>query len=107
MKFSHNWLQTFFDDKLPEPDVISQKLTFHSSEVEEILTVGDDTVFDLKVLPDKSAWLLSHRGLARELAVILERPLSRDPLTGPIFYGEAIPDLDRKTSCRERVLMPV
>ena len=59
MKFSHNWLQTFFDTPLPVPAVIEEKLTFHSSEVEEVVMIEDDTVYDLKVLPDKSAWLLS------------------------------------------------
>ncbi len=80
MKFSHNWLQTFFEAPLPTPQVLEEKLTFHSSEVEEVLSVGDDTVIDVKVLPDKSAWLLSHRGLAKELSVILDIPLQSDPL---------------------------
>ncbi len=82
MKFSYNWLQTYFEAPLPSPAVIEEKLTFHSSEVEEVIAVGDDTVFDLKVLPDKSAWLLSHRGLARELSVILGVPMKHDPLRG-------------------------
>ncbi len=80
MKFSYNWLQTFFDTPLPPPAAIEEKLTFHSSEVEEVTVVRDDTVFDVKVLPDKSAWLLSHRGLAKELSVILDLPLTNDPL---------------------------
>ncbi len=82
MKFSYNWLQTYFDTPLPSPAVIEEKLTFHSSEVEEVVTVENDTVFDLKVLPDKSAWLLSHRGLARELSVILGVPMKHDLLRG-------------------------
>ncbi len=81
MKFSHNWLQTFFAHPLPAPLAIADALTFHSSEVEEITTVGDDTVYEVKVLPDKSAWLLSHRGLAKELSVLLEIPMSSDPLS--------------------------
>jgi phenylalanyl-tRNA synthetase beta chain len=86
MKFSYNWLQTFFDTPLPAPTVIAEKLTFHSSEVEEVVTLGNDTVFDLKVLPDKSAWLLSHRGLAKELSVILDIPMKYDPLRGAVTY---------------------
>jgi phenylalanyl-tRNA synthetase beta chain len=93
MKFSYNWLQTYFDTPLPSPAVIEEKLTFHSSEVEEVLTVGDDTVFDLKILPDKSAWLLSHRGLARELSVILDIPMTEDPLRGVVDYGAPAPDV--------------
>ncbi len=93
MKFSHNWLQTFFDAPLPAPAVIEEKLTFHSSEVEEVLSVGDDTVFDVKVLPDKSAWLMSHRGLARELSVILDLPMKHDPLQGEVALGAPLPDV--------------
>ncbi len=93
MKFSHNWLQTFFDAPLPAPAVIEEKLTFHSSEVEEVVTVGDDTVYDVKVLPDKSAWLLSHRGLAKELSVILNMPMKHDPLRGDIDYGASLSDV--------------
>jgi phenylalanyl-tRNA synthetase beta chain len=93
MKFSYNWLQTYFDTTLPLAAVIEEKLTFHSSEVEEVLSVGDDTVFDLKILPDKSAWLLSHRGLAKELSVILNLPMKDDPLTGSIDFGTPATDV--------------
>lgn len=78
MKFSYNWLSTYFESPLPSAEVLADKITFHSSEVEEIIPVGDDTVIDVKVLPDKSAWLMSHRGLAKEVSVILNQPLKKD-----------------------------
>ncbi|MFN3188352.1 MAG: phenylalanine--tRNA ligase subunit beta [Candidatus Paceibacteria bacterium] len=84
MLFSRNWLQTFFETALPAAQVIEEKLTFHSSEIEEVTTVGDDMVFDIKILPDKSAWLLSHRGVAKELAVMLDLPMINDPLSEPL-----------------------
>ncbi|MCU0678040.1 MAG: phenylalanine--tRNA ligase subunit beta [Candidatus Pacebacteria bacterium] len=93
MQFSYNWLQTFFDAPLPSPAEIEEQLTFHSSEVEEVVRVGDDTTFEVKVLPDKSAWLLSHRGLAKELSVIFDIPMKQDPLRGDIDYGTALPDV--------------
>lgn len=80
MLVSYNWLQTFFATPLPSPEEIAEKLTFHSSEIEEVKVVGEDTVIDVKVLPDKSAWLLSHRGIAKELSVILNIPLQADSL---------------------------
>jgi phenylalanyl-tRNA synthetase beta chain len=80
MKISYNWLQTYFEAPLPSPEMVAEALTFHSSEIEEVAQIGDDTVFDIKVLPDKSAWLLSHRGVAKELSVILDIPLADDPL---------------------------
>ena len=78
MKISHNWLQTFFVTPLPPAPELEQLLTFHSSEIEEVLTVGNDTVLDVKVLPDKSAWLMSHRGVAKEISVITGAKLTHD-----------------------------
>lgn len=80
MNVSRNWLQTYFSAPLPEATRLEEALTFHSSEVEGIEKMGDDAVLDVKVLPDKSAWMLSHRGVAKELSVILDVPLSHDPL---------------------------
>jgi len=90
MLISYNWLQSYFETPLPSPDEVAQALTFHSSEIESAEKVGDDVVFDVKVLPDKSAWLLSHRGVAKELSVILRLPLKQDPLRGvPTSFPQA------------------
>lgn len=78
MKISYNILNTFFDGKLPEPSVLEEAFTFHSWEIEEVLEKEGDTVFDVKVLPDKSAWALSHRGIAKDLSVILGLPFVHD-----------------------------
>lgn len=78
MKFSYQWLQTFFAEPLPAPELLAEKITIHSSEVEELLQQAADTVLEVKVLPDKSPWLLSHRGLAKEIAVMLKVPLQHD-----------------------------
>ena len=89
MLFSRNWLQTFFETSLPPADVLAEKLTFYSSEIEEVAVVGDDTVFDIKILPDKSAWMLSHRGVAKELSVMLDLPMVNDPLVNaPETFSE-------------------
>lgn len=79
MKVSVNWLQTFFDKPLPPVADLVDALTFHSSEVEEVIEADGDVLIDVSVMPDKSAWMLSHRGVARELATILELPIT-DPL---------------------------
>jgi phenylalanyl-tRNA synthetase beta chain len=83
MKISYNWLQTFFAEPLPSAEKVAEALTFHSSEVEDVVAVEGDTVISVKVLPDKAAWLSSHRGVAKELSAILGRPLARDPLLLP------------------------
>lgn len=82
MKVSTEWLQTFFDSPLPKAEEIAHAFTFHSSEIEEVEEKEGDTVLDVKVLPDKSAWMLSHRGVAKELSTILSIPLAHDSLRG-------------------------
>lgn len=84
MRVSHAWLQTFFDTPLPVASEIADLLTFHSFEIEGVEQVDDDWVIDVDVLPNRSADCLSHRGLARELSVLLSVPLARDPLRDPI-----------------------
>lgn len=81
MKVSYNNLNKFFEGKLPPPADIEKALTFHSWEVEEVVEADEDTMIDVKVLPDKSAWALSHRGIAKDLSVVLNTPLSFDPLS--------------------------
>ncbi len=46
-------------------------MIFHSFEIESAEKHGDDFIFDVKVLPDRAHDCLSHRGVARELAVHL------------------------------------
>lgn len=80
MKVSYNWLNKYFDKKLPTPEEVAEALTFHAWEIEEIEKIGDDTVLDVKVLPDKAMWGLSHRGIAKDLATILNLQMVNDPL---------------------------
>lgn len=76
MKFSYNWLQNYFDEKLPEPEKISEGIIFHSFEVEEMDKKGDDTIFDIKVLPDRAHDCLSHWGIAKEISAIFDIKIS-------------------------------
>lgn len=68
MKVSRAWLQDYFKDKLPSAEAMADMFTFHSFEVEGIERVGSDDVLDLKVLPDRANYALSHRGIAREFS---------------------------------------
>ncbi|HYE23010.1 MAG TPA: phenylalanine--tRNA ligase subunit beta [Candidatus Paceibacterota bacterium] len=76
MRISRTWLQKYFDTELPSAEVIADALTFHAFEIEEV----DGEVLDIKVLPDRAAYALSHRGIATEVAANLKIPLVRDPL---------------------------
>ncbi len=84
MKVSRDWLQTYFDGELPAGPDLADVLMFHTFEVEGVETVGVDTVIDVDVLPNRSSDCLSHRGVARDLATLLSRPLKRDPLRDPL-----------------------
>jgi len=76
MKTSYNWLQNYFEEKLPEPEKVSEGIIFHSFEVEEIDKIGDDTVFDVKILPDRAHDCLSHWGIAKEISAIFDLKIS-------------------------------
>ncbi|PIR46433.1 MAG: hypothetical protein COV07_04185 [Candidatus Vogelbacteria bacterium CG10_big_fil_rev_8_21_14_0_10_45_14] len=91
MLVSINWLQDFFKDPLPKAEEIARVLTMHSNEVESIEEINlpsgvKDTVLDFKVLPNRAADLLCHYGLAKELAVLTNRPLKPRP---PNFEGKS------------------
>ena len=70
MKISYNWLQDYFEEKLPSPEDVSLGIIFHSFEIENIEKVGNDNVFDIKILPDRAHDCLSHWGIAKEIGAI-------------------------------------
>ncbi|MDO8555160.1 MAG: phenylalanine--tRNA ligase subunit beta [bacterium] len=78
MKFSYNWLQSYFKDKpassagkLPEPKKLADVLTMRSFEVESVLKFGKDYILDIKVLANRMSDCSSHLGIARECAALL------------------------------------
>jgi phenylalanyl-tRNA synthetase beta chain len=71
MKISYNWLQSYIVETLPEPDKLADKIIFGAFEVEESEKIGNDTVFEIKVLPDRAHDCQSHYGMAREVAGLL------------------------------------
>ena len=80
MKVSLKWLQKYFDEPLPNAQEVADAYTFHAFEIEE----AEGDLMDVKVLPNRAADCLCHRGLAKELAAILNIPLTRDPLREPL-----------------------
>jgi len=76
MKISRNWLQKFFEKPLPDTEAINTALTFHAFEIEEC----ESDLMDVKVLSNRAADCLCHRGIATELSAILDIPLKSDPL---------------------------
>src|SRR3989338_8563801 len=79
MIFSHNWLQSFFIKKLPNPEKLAELLTMHSFEVKDFkklttnnLQLKTDWVLDIDVLPNRMPDCASHMGIARECAALLD-----------------------------------
>ena len=75
MKLSYNILQKEFNSKLPEPDELSEFFTMRMFEIDDTEKVGDDIIYDIKILPDRGPDLLSYYGVCRELSCYLNIPL--------------------------------
>lgn len=75
MKVSRTWLERYFDAPLPPAETVAEAITFHAAEIDEV--AGD--MLDVKVLPDRAAYMLCHRGVALETAASLGLALAKDP----------------------------
>jgi len=82
MKFSYNWLQSFFKKKLPKPEKLAELLTAHSFEVAAVEKSGKDWMLDIDILPNRAGDCFSHLGIAREIAAILNFKLQL-PISEP------------------------
>lgn len=88
MKVSYNWLKDYLGSEIPSAEEVANLLTAHAFEIDGIETHDDDTVIDVDVLPNRSSDSLCHRGVARELATILNVSLAHDPLMQPVELQE-------------------
>ncbi|MBC8465080.1 MAG: phenylalanine--tRNA ligase subunit beta [Parcubacteria group bacterium] len=70
MLVSYNKLQTYFSEPLLKPVDLKDVLTRRAFEVEEIYEKNSDTLIDIDVLPNRAHDCLSHRGIAKEIAVL-------------------------------------
>lgn len=72
MRVSYNWLQEYIVEELPSPEKLADFFTFHAWEIDEQnLLPNSDTVYDLKILPDRAHDCLGHYGIAREVSALL------------------------------------
>ncbi len=84
MKISYNWLKWYIPDLpallnnrgqagVPDVDKLRDVFTYHLCEVESVEKREDgDVIFDINILPNRAHDLLSHLGVARELASLLD-----------------------------------
>jgi phenylalanyl-tRNA synthetase beta chain len=93
MKVVHEWLKEYVGESIPSVTELEELFMFHAFEVEGIEKVGGHEVIDLKILPDRASYCLSHRGIAHEIASITGVPLAYDPL----LSTERLPSFDRIT----------
>lgn len=78
MLISYNWIKTYISE-IPEPEKLAEILTFKLGEVEGLEKKDNgDTILDLNILPDRAHDLLSHRGVAREIAGLLSLPFKEN-----------------------------
>ena len=74
MKVSYNWLKWYIPEA-PNADKLADIITYHLAEVENVehrvFNNEKDWVFDINILPNRAHDLLSHQGVARELASLL------------------------------------
>lgn len=85
MLVSYKWLQTYFEKPLPAPEKLADILTMGVFEIESMEKVGvngapaenadADTVLDVKVLPDRAGYCLSHRYIAQEIGALIGEPV--------------------------------
>ena len=95
MKFSYNWLQEFFQKKLPAPKKLAELLTMHSFEVESVKEVrsasgGSDFLLDIAILSNRMPDASSHLGVAREIAALLKSEIRNPCLAGRQAKSETI-----------------
>lgn len=80
MKVVHSWLKDYVGEDIPSATELEELLTFHAFEIDGVETVDGESVIDIDVLPNRSSDCLCHRGIAREIATIIDAPLVQDPL---------------------------
>lgn len=94
MKILKSWLQDHIEETLPSDEEIVDALTLRSSEVEGIEKIQiegmEDTVFDIKILPDRAHYMLSHRGVAYDLCAVLNLTLKKAKLELPKIGKDVI-----------------
>ncbi|MBI5139360.1 phenylalanine--tRNA ligase subunit beta [Candidatus Nomurabacteria bacterium] len=71
MKISYNWLKWYVPE-VPNAEKLADIITYHIAEVETVEKKEDgDSVFDVKILPNRAHDLLSHMGFGKELSSLL------------------------------------
>jgi phenylalanyl-tRNA synthetase beta chain len=109
MRFSYNFLQSFFEKKLPPAEKLAELLMMHFFEVEDVEKNDNDVVLDIDILSSRAGDCLSHIGVAREIAAITGMKIKNDEIKFK-ENGENINDkirVDVKAACSRYTLKEV
>lgn len=76
-KYSKKWMQTFVEGKFPEDAKIVEEVSKRAFEVEDVEVVkgtdgSEDSLFEIKVLPNRVSDAFCIRGMAREFATVFD-----------------------------------
>lgn len=71
MLISYNWLASYMEnpENMPTPEKVADIFTMRAFEIESMEKKGGDTVYDIKILPDRSPYTYGIRYVALELAL--------------------------------------
>ena len=103
MKFSKNWLQDHIENEIPEDSVFSDIISKKSFEIESVEKVNNDTIYDIKVLPNRQSDCLSHIGVAKEIATVFSLKKKDKDIIRPETESES---LDLKVEVRDSKICP-
>jgi phenylalanyl-tRNA synthetase beta chain len=74
--FSKKYIQEFIEGELPADDVLAENLSKKAFEIEEIQALPDgDSLYEVKVLPNRIASSLNVYGMAGEMAAVCDLKL--------------------------------
>ena len=107
MLISYNWLKDYLGEDIPPVTELTDLLTFHAFEIDGIEIINGDTVMDVKILPDRGSDSLSHRGVAREIATLIDKTLAQDPFTDETELkttDEVVINIEDKKDCQRFML---
>lgn len=80
MKVSYNWLKEFVDIDLASRQ-LAERLTMVGLAVDAVEEHGEDAVLEIDLTSNRPD-CLSHLGVAREVAAIVDQPLNQGGVTG-------------------------
>ncbi|MEK7180459.1 MAG: phenylalanine--tRNA ligase beta subunit-related protein, partial [Patescibacteria group bacterium] len=78
MKASYAWLKDYIEGDIPSPKTLAEALTMSSFEVESVEEIFGDSVLNCVILPNRNHDCLSHKGIAREVALLFDLPFKTE-----------------------------